>query len=146
MKLYNQMKDDIIVALKNKNKPVLTCLRTLDAAILQIVKDKGKELTDDLFIDVAKKSIKDRETSKSYAFKAGRIDLIDQANKEMEIIGKYLPKTLPIEDTEKLVIEAISATGASTKKDMGKVMGYLKSGEHALDMSLTSTIVGEKLA
>ena len=147
MDIYKKIKTDIVAALRGKDKPVLTALRTLDAAILKIVKDKGREINDDLTVEVLKKSIKDIETSKTYAVDAGRQDLIDQADSEISILSEYLPQTLSEEETEAAVVEAISALGATTKKDMGKVMGYLKSKVGSqIDMSLTSKLVGSKLS
>lgn len=146
MSTYKQIRDDIINALKNKNKRVLITLRSLDSAIQSIVKDKGCDITDILVADVIKKSIKDRESAKIYAVQASRDDLIAEANEEISILGKYLPKTLSVEETEEAVVEAIASTGASSKKDMGKVMGYLKSKYGAeLDMDLTSGIVAKGL-
>ena len=94
MDIYKKIKTDIVAALRGKDKPVLTALRTLDAAILKIVKDKGREINDDLTVEVLKKSIKDIETSKTYAVDAGRQDLIDQADSEISILSEYLPQTL----------------------------------------------------
>lgn len=147
MSLYLQLKGDIVTALKSKEKDKVPCLRTLDAALLKIAKDEKKDITDDIFLQVAKKTVKEKEASKSYAVEAGRSDLIDKANQEIEIISRYIPDTLSVEETEEVVIDAISYTKAESKKDMGKVMGYLKGKYGAqLDMGLTSRIVGEKLS
>ena len=145
--MYEKIKQDTVGALKNKNKELVIILRSLTAAIQKVVKDTGKELNDALCVDVIKKSIKDLENGKTYAVQAGRQDLVDQANLEIQILGKYLPKTFTMEETEQVVIEAVSTMGATNKSDMGKVMGFLKArfGSH-LDMSLTSQIVGEKLS
>ena len=146
MVIYNQLKKDIISALKSKSKEVLPCLRTFDAAILKVAKDGNKDITDEMVIQIAKKSVKEKEVSKSFAVKAGRDDLIKKAVYEIGVVSKYIPDTLPLEETEKAILKAIEVTGATSKKDMGKVMGYLKSEYGGrLDMSLTSQIVGKKL-
>jgi uncharacterized protein len=147
MKIYKQIKDDIVAALKNKNKVVLTTLRTLDAAVQQIVKDSGVEITDDLVMSCAKKGIKDRETTRSYAVQGKRPDLIEKCDTEIAILGKCLPQTLSLEDTERAVLNTIAELGAKTRGDMGKVMGTLKKkyGD-GLDMSITSKLVNSQLS
>ena len=121
--------------------------RSVFIAVQQIVKDTGVKITDDLVINAAKKGIKDSGTTRGYAVDGKREDLIAQCDAEVAILGKYLPKTLSLEDTEKAVSEAIASTGASTRNDMGKVMGTLKKEYGAdLDMGLTSRLVNSQLS
>ena len=147
MLLYDRLKSDIVAALKGGQKEIVPQLRSLNSAILRVSKDKGLEITDELFLDITKKCIKELENARTYAVTAGRADLIDINKKEVALLSAYMPEALSFEETEKAVLDAIAATGASTKKEMGKVMASLKREFGArLNMGLTSRIVGEKLS
>lgn len=146
MSIYAKLRSDITETIKSHEKDILPSLRTLDAEILKEAKDKKKEITDELVIQIAKKSVREKEVSKTYAAKAGRADLIDLANKEIAIVSKYIPKALSLEDTEAAVCGAIASLQVSSKKDMGKVMAYLKEKHgSSLDMGLAGKISGERL-
>ena len=90
--------------------------------------------------------IKQRNESREVYKKAGRNELLENETKEIEVISSFLPKQLSEAETKKICEEAIKSSGASSKKDMGKVMGVLKS-KHAdtLDFSKVSSIIKELL-
>ena len=101
-----------------------------------------KEMADSNITAILKKMIKQRNESCEVYKKAGRNELLENETKEIEVISNFLPKQLSEEETKKLCQEAIKSTGASSMKDMGKVMGILKS-KHAdtLDFSKVSSII-----
>ena len=120
------LKEDLMKALKEAmqakdilKKETITMLR---AAILQIEKDNQKTLSDEEMQVVVSKEVKKRKESIAEFEKADRLDLVDGLKKEIEILSKYLPEQLSDEEVEKIVKEAIEKTGATTARDMGKVM------------------------
>ena len=110
-------------------------------------RSKGqKEIKDSDIISLLKKMIKQRNESCEVYEKAGRDELLENETKEIEVISNFLPKQLSEEETKKLCQEAIKSSGASSMKDMGKVMGILKSkNADTLDFSKVSSIIKELL-
>ena len=95
---------------------------------------------------ILKKMIKQRNESCEVYKKAGRNELFDNETREIKIISAFLPKQLDEEETKKICQEAIKSSGASSMKDMGKVMGVLKSKHaDALDFSKVSLIIKKLL-
>ena len=146
MSLQKKIEDRLNEALKNKDKDVFPTLRLIvsaikDALIASRTKDK-KNLSDGDIIGLLKKMVKQRNDSCEAYKKAGRKDLLDVETKEIEVISLFLPKQLGQEDTKKLCEEAVKKVGASSMKDIGKVMGELKSKHgDVLDFSKVSTII-----
>lgn len=118
--------DDIKTAMKAGDKPRLATLRLLSASIKQIEVDKRIELDEAATIAVLDKQLKQRRESISQFEKAGRDDLVAQEQTEAELIQSYLPAALDASEIETIVSDAISSSGASTVKDMGKVMALIK--------------------
>ena len=150
MPLQKQIEDKLNEALKNKDKNVFTTLRLVVSAIKDAVianRSKGKkDLNDSDITSILKKMVKQRNDSCEAYKKAGRKDLLDVETREIEVINSFLPKQLNAEDTKKICQEAIKKTGASSIKDMGKVMGELKSKHgDVLDFSKVSLIIKEIL-
>lgn len=142
-KLLLELKD----AMKNKDELKKNTISMLRAAILQIEKDEQKLLTDDDILNVVAKEVKKRRESLEEFKKVEREDLIESTQKEIEILAKYLPEQLTQEEIEKLVDEAISNTNATSAKDMGNVMKYLRPKTAAkADGKLVSNVVKEKLS
>ena len=150
MPLKQQIEDKLNKALKAKDKNTYPTLRL----ILSSIKDaeiagrsKGlKEITDSDIIPILKKMIKQRKESCEVYKQAGRNELLESETKEIEVISTFLPKQLSEEETKKICEEVIKSLGATTMKDMGKVMGALKS-KHAdtIDFSKVSLIIKEFL-
>jgi uncharacterized protein YqeY len=125
-------------------------LRMLLSAISYLETSKGGagyEATEDDVMSSIQKEAKQRKDSISEFEKAGRQDLVDKEQKELEILQKYLPEQLSEKEITKLVEEAIAQTGASTMSDMGKVMGALMpKTKGKADGNLVSKIVREKIS
>lgn len=125
LSLKDQLTNDLKEAMKNKEqlrKNVITMVR---ADIKQIEVDKRIELGDEDVVDIIAKQVKQRRDALDEFEKGGREDLVDQARQEVEILLKYLPQQLSEEEIVKLVSETILEVGASTMKDMGKVMAAI---------------------
>ena len=150
MSLKKQIEEKLNAALKAKDKNIYPTLRLIVSAIKDAEiasRTKGqKEMSDSEVTSILKKMIKQRNESCEVYKKAGRNELLENETKEIEVISNFLPKQLSEEETKKLCQEAIKSSGASTMKDMGKVMGILKS-KHAdtLDFSKVSSIIKELL-
>ena len=107
-KLLQDFKD----AMKEKNELKKNTIMMVRAAILQIEKDTQKEVLDDQIIQIMSKEVKKRKESLADYEKSGRTDLIEQINKEIEIIKSYLPEELSEDEIRKIVLESIKETGA----------------------------------
>jgi len=150
MSLKKQIEEKLNEALKTKDKNTYPTLRLVVSAIKDAEiasRTKGqKEMSDSDIMAILKKMIKQRNESCEVYKKAGRNELLENETKEIKVISAFLPKQLDEEETKKICQEAIKSTGASSMKDMGKVMGVLKS-KHAdtLDFSKVSSIMKELL-
>ena len=150
MSLKKQIEEKLSAALKAKDKNTYPTLRLIVSAIKDAEiasRTKGqKEMSDSDVTSILKKMIKQRNESCDVYKKAGRNELLENETKEIEVISVFLPKQLSDEETKKICEEAIKSSGASSMKDMGKVMGILKS-KHAdtLDFSKVSSIIKELL-
>ncbi len=146
MSLKKQIEDKLNEALKAKDKNIYPTLRLIVSAIKDAEiagRTKGqKEITDSDINSILKKMIKQRNESCEVYKKAGRTELLENETKEIGVIEKFLPKQLNDEETKKICEEVIKTVGATSMKDMGKVMGVLKS-KHAdtLDFSKVSGII-----
>ena len=145
------LKQDLMVALKEamQNKDTLRkeAITMLRAAILQVEKDELKELTEVEMQAIVAKEVKKRRESIGDFEKGGRPDIVEQLNKEIEILSVYLPEQLTEEEITKMVVEAINIVGATGMRDMGKVMGNLKEKTAGkADGKLVSDVVKAELS
>ena len=122
MSLKDKLKDDLKSAMLEKDNVRKNVVQLIKAGVLQIEKDKQITLDDDGVLDVIAKQLKQRRDSLPDYEKSGREDLIAQLKREMELLMEYLPSQLTREELEAIVKEAIEKTGASSVKDMGKIM------------------------
>ncbi len=124
MSIKAQLTEDMKQAMKDreKGKLRLATIRMVLANIKNVEINIKKELTDDEILGVLIKEAKMRQDSLEEFKKAGRMELVDQVEKEIGIIKKYLPEALSDEDLRQLVKEVIAEVGAAGPKDMGKVM------------------------
>ena len=150
MSLKNQIEEKLNQALKAKDKNTYPTLRLIvsaikDAEIANRSKEK-KDISDSDIMGILKKMIKQRNESCEVYKKAGRTELLENETKEINVINAFLPKQLNNEETRKICEEAIKSVGATSMKDMGKIMGVLKS-KHAdtLDFSKVSLVIKELL-
>lgn len=134
-------------AMRAKDKPLLGAIRLITSAIKQIeVDERIDSLDDDKVIEVLTKMAKQRRDSIEQYTNAQRMDLVEQEEYEMGIIKKYLPEQLSEDEINKLIDEAIAATGAASMKEMGKVMGMLKPKMAGrADMGAVSKLIKAKL-
>ena len=140
-KLLNDLKE----AMKEKDIIRKNTVQAIRTAILQIEKDKGIEVTDEQIIDIIAKESKKRKDAASEFEKSGREDLINQNNKELEILSQYLPKQLTTQEIENIVKEVIQSVGATSIKDMGIVMKTSKEKIGAAGDGKTISEVVKKL-
>ena len=151
MSLKKLIDDKLNQALKAKDKNTYPTLRLIVSAIKDAEiagRSKGlKEIKDGDIVSLLKKMIKQRNESCEVYEKAGRKELLDNEKKEINVISAFLPKQLSDEETKKICSETIKLVGASTMKDMGKIMGALKSKyAESLDFSKVSKILKELLS
>tara|TARA_Y200000002_G_C22202152_1_gene463783 strand:+ start:82 stop:537 length:456 start_codon:yes stop_codon:yes gene_type:complete len=146
MSLKKQIDNKLTESLKAKDKNTYPTLRLMISTIKDAeiaARSKGnKELSDSEITALLKKMIKQRNESSEVYKKAGRNELLESETNEIKIISTFLPKQLNEEDTKKICEDVIKSLGASSMKDMGKVMGALKS-KHGdeLDFSKVSNII-----
>jgi len=146
MSLKDRILQDVKDAMRAKDKPRLATLRLITAAIKQIEVDKRIELDDEQVLSVLDKMCKQRRESITQFEKAGRDDLIAQEVSELDVIQTYLPEQLSETEIAGLIDAAMTSTGASSIKDMGKVMGQLKPKlQGRADMGAVSTMIKNKL-
>ena len=150
MSLKQQIESKLNEALKAKDKNTYPTLRLVVSAIKDSEiagRSKGKnEVVDSDVTAILKKMIKQRNESCEVYKKAGRKELLESETREIEVISAFLPKQLSEDETKKICQEIVRTVGASSMKDMGKVMGALKS-KHAdtIDFSKVSLIIKELL-
>ena len=124
--LKKQIQDAVISAMKAGEKKRLAIIRLMTSAMKQIEIDERIELDDQRIIVILDKMVKQRRESISQFKTAGRDDLVKQESFEIDIIQEFLPQALGEEEVDEIVNQAIEQTGASSIKDMGKVMGLVK--------------------
>ena len=124
--LKKQIQDAVISAMKSGNKERLKIVRLITSSMKQVEVDDRIELDDARIIAILDKMVKQRRESISQFKTAGRDDLVKQESFEIDIIQEFLPQALSEEELDTIVNQAIETTGASSIKDMGKVMGLVK--------------------
>lgn len=122
MSLKDQLAADLKSAMKDKDVIRKNVVQLIRSAVLQIEKDKKVTLDDEGVLDVIAKQLKQRRDSLPDYEKSGREDLICELKTEMDILMGYLPKQLTRAELEEIVKAAVEETGASSVKDMGKIM------------------------
>ena len=144
--MVEKLKQDMIDAMKNKEKERLTVIRMVKAAMDQEHIDRKREINDELLIDVVNKQIKMRKDSISEFEKGGRSDLIEATQKEVDILMNYLPEQLSIEEVKDIISAIFDEVKPEGQKDMGKVMKEATSQlKGKADMKEVSNIIKEKL-
>ncbi len=124
--LQKQIQGSVVSAMKSGEKERLKIIRLMTSAMKQIEVDERIELDDARIIAILDKMVKQRRESISQFKTAGRDDLVKQENYEIDIIQEFLPQALSEEEVDAIVTQAIEQTGASSIKDMGKVMGLVR--------------------
>lgn len=122
MSIKETLAQDLKLSMKEKDLIRKNTVQSIRAAILQVEKDNLTELDDDAIIDVIAKELKKRKDVLPDYEKSGREELITQLNSEIEIVMGYLPSQLSEDELDEIVKNAVESTGASSMKDMGKIM------------------------
>ena len=122
MTLKEKLAEDLKLSMKEKDTIKKNTVQSIRAAVLQIEKDKQITLDDDGVIEVISKELKRRKDVLPDYEKSGRDDLIADLKKEIEIVMAYLPSQLSHDELDEIVKKAVADTGASSMKDMGKIM------------------------
>lgn len=143
--LKEKLLDDLKECMKTKNVVRKNVIQMVRAAILQVEKDKHVTVEDNEIIDIIAKESKKRKDSLADYEKSGREDLIAQVKEEIAILSEYLPKQLSIEELENIIKEIIQQEGATSMKDMGKVMKVAKEKIGAASDGKTINEVVKKL-
>jgi uncharacterized protein YqeY len=127
MSLKDQFMVDLKAAMKEKDAVKKACVTMLRAAVKQVEIDERVELNDDQIVDIVAKQIKQKKGAIEEFSKGDRQDLVDEAQAEIDFLMTYLPEQLSEEEVKALVEATIVEMGASSMKDMGKVMGAMKA-------------------
>lgn len=145
--LHEQLRADIVTAMKARDSVTLTSLRTADAAIKKAAMDVNKDIDDALCVATLRKAVKNLADAAADFEKSGRTDLVEANRTEMALLEKYLPAGLDAAKLTALVDEAVASTGAVSPRDMGKVMGVLKKHPDAglIDFGVVSKLLQERL-
>ena len=122
MSMNDQVGADIAAAMKARDASRLSALRMLKAAVMNKSVEKGRDLDDAEVLQVAASLVKQRRDSIEQFTNAGRTDLVEKETAELTVLQAYLPAAATPEEINAAVAEAIAETGASSPKDMGKVM------------------------
>ena len=138
--LKEKLLEDLKNCMKDKNVIRKNVIQMVRAAILQVEKDKQITLDDNQIIEIIAKESKKRKDSLADYEKSNREDLINTIKEEIEILAEYLPKQLSIDEVEKIVKEVIEEQGATSIKDMGKVM---KSAKEKIGASSDGKTINE---
>jgi len=145
--LKGQITDAMKDAMRAKDKPRLGTIRLILADMKRIEVDERIELDDERIITVMDKMLKQRRDSISQFEAAGRQELADVEKAEVTVIQSFMPAALSNEEIEQLVSDAVASTGASSMKDMGKVMGILKPQlQGRADMAEVSKLIKARLS
>lgn len=129
--LLEKIKQDLIAAMKSKDEVTLGTLRMLDATIKNKVierraKGKTDPMTEDEITEMISAEAKKRKDAIDLYTKGNRVELAKKEAEEIDVLKKYLPKELSIEEAKNIIKEAISSSELSSKADFGKLMGLLK--------------------
>lgn len=135
------------VAMKARDKNRVATLRMVNSEIKRIEVDERRELTDEDVLGILNRMLKQRHDSLSQFEAAGREDLAEKERYEIGVIRDFMPEPLSTEALAALVDEAVASSGATDMKDMGKVMGALKSKvQGRADMGTLSGLVKARLS
>ena len=151
MSIRKKIEDNLQLALKEKNRTLISTLRLIMAGIKDKdiacrSKDNKEGIKDEDIKQLLKKMIKQRNESIEIYKKSNRNDLLDIEKKEVQIISKFLPKQFSEEETNKICKDTINKIGATSVRDMGKVMGMLKKNyADVLDFSKAGLILKNML-
>ncbi|GGJ63065.1 hypothetical protein GGR02_001346 [Anoxybacillus voinovskiensis] len=147
MSLLERLNDDMKQAMRNKEKEKLSVIRMVKAALQNEAIKLGKTLSEDEELTVLARELKQRKDSLQEFENAGRSDLVDKTKEEIRILQLYMPKQLSEEELAEIIRQTIAEVGASSKADMGKVMGaIMPKVKGKADGSLVNKLVQQYLS
>ena len=145
--MLEKFQQDMIKAMKEKNKEELSVLRMAKGAMDKFRIDQKKEVDDQLLIEVIAKEIKSRNDSIAEFKKGGREDLVSKTENEINILKRYLPEQLSEEEVDKIIDEAFVELAPQGMKDMGKVMSMVSPKvKGCFDMGVVSSKIKSRLS
>ena len=146
MSLTERIRTDLTAAMKARDAARLSTLRLVQSALKNEQIEKGHELSDEEAEAVLRRAVKQRQDSVEQYRKGNREDLAAKEEAEIGVLQEYLPQMLSDAETERIVDEAIATTGATSKKDMGKVMKAIMAVHKGrVDGKVVQTVLGRKL-
>lgn len=144
--LLDKIKNDLVTSMKNKDTFALNVIRMVKASIQMESINKKRDLTDEEIISVIEKQIKMRKDAIIEFEKGNRNDLVEQNTKEIELLNKYMPEQLSIDEVNKIILEAFQKINPTSSKDMGLIMKEVTPKlKGRTDMSMVSSIIRDKL-
>lgn len=147
MTLRERLRDDTTAAMRSREALRLDVLRMVNNAIYNVEKAKRITLSEDDILGVVSREVKTRRESIEAFRKGGREDLASKEEAEIAILAEYLPQALTEDELRALVDEAVAATGATSARDLGKVMGWLSPRTRGrADGKVASGLVAQALA
>ncbi|GBF10139.1 GatB/YqeY domain-containing protein [Tepidibacillus sp. HK-1] len=147
MSLMDRISEDMKQAMKNKDKVKLSVIRMIRSAIKYTEIEKQTTLSDEQILDVLTREVKQRRDSLQEFEKAGRQDLVENVQAELEILKQYLPQQLSEQELRNIIQSVIEEIGAKGKSDMGKVMSaVMPKVKGRADGKLINQLVQEYLS
>ncbi len=144
--IQKQVQEQVKIAMRARDKKRLAALRLISADFKKVEVDERIELTDQRILAILDKMTRQRRDSLSQFKKAGRDDLVEQEQFELDVINEFMPDQLDSAELEALIDAAVAETGAESMRDMGKVMGRLKNQvQGRVDMGVVGTLVKSRL-
>ena len=146
--LENKIQEDLVQAMKDRQEHTVSALRSVKTAIMEVktAANGKKDLEDGDIVKIIQKLSKQRDEAATIYEENKRPDLAESERKEQDVLNTYLPKMLTESEVEEIVAKTIADLGATSMKDMGKVMGFInKTYAGQVDGSVVSRIVKTKL-
>ena len=144
--LFDKLMEDMKASMKTHDMKAVNAIRGVIAKAKDLTVNAGKEMSDDAVLSVVAKAVKQREESIAQFAAAGRADLAEGEKAELELLRRYLPAQLSEEEVAAVVKAVIADTGATSKKDMGRVMKEVMARvKGQADGKLVSKLVGAAL-
>lgn len=145
--MREQIMNDLKTAMKNQDKELLNVIRMVKGAIQLEEINVKHELTDEEMVSLISKQIKSRKETIDELKNSNRSELLEKTEKEIEILSKYMPKMMEVDEINKVIDEIFELVKPVDSKDMGKVMGKINPMlKGKADMSLVSKLIKERLS
>ena len=145
--MKERLQKDLISAMKEHNRKKADTIKSVKAAIQMEEINSKKELSEEEMLSIVTKQVKLRKDAVKDFEKAGRQDLIDSYNEEIDILSEYLPKPLTMEEINSLIDEAFNVVNPKAQSDMGKIMKEISPKlKNRADMGEVNKIIKEKLS